>query len=304
MQGDASSDFSGQAHEELLVLMFGMELDASMQKALTYDSYEAATAIRDRREKLDQAYQRVVQEKDHRMKTRGRGQPTGGGSLDTGGGGAAAAAGEDSFNLSLRAMRLRSEMDEAIKGEEYDRAAEIRDQIKDLEAAILRHTLQASEWDISTAEPRFRLGQRVWHRSKGYRGVVAGWDLQCCETDAWVEKNGAMELSGGLGQLFYILLVDIRDFGDQALRDPNLAPITYIAEEELASVPFPLDEVGDDRVPTWKDTFGEDPLQHPYLYMLYLGPDAEGNLIPTRALRNRYKIARWDVYGKEGDESS
>lgn len=39
-------------------------------------------------------------------------------------------------------------------------------------------------------EPRFTLGEMVVHACKGYRGVVAGWDLACCESAEWQEAAG------------------------------------------------------------------------------------------------------------------
>ena len=39
-------------------------------------------------------------------------------------------------------------------------------------------------------EPRFSLGEMVLHSSKGYRGVVCGWDLACCESEEWQAAAG------------------------------------------------------------------------------------------------------------------
>ena len=37
------------------------------------------------------------------------------------------------------------------------------------------------------------------------------------------------------------------------------------------------------------------PVEHPYTYLLFLGPDARGDLIPSRALRERFGAERRDV---------
>lgn len=43
-----------------------------------------------------------------------------------------------------------------------------------------------------------RLGQRVVHREHGYRGVVVGWDVGCCESEEWQERAGVEKLKQGL----------------------------------------------------------------------------------------------------------
>ena len=42
----------------------------------------------------------------------------------------------------------------------------------------------------TVGEPRFALGEMVVHTAKGYRGVVAGWDLACCEGTEWQAAAG------------------------------------------------------------------------------------------------------------------
>jgi hypothetical protein len=50
--------------------------------------------------------------------------------------------------------------------------------------------------------------------------------------------------------------------------------------------------------------YGPDPLQHPYSYVLFLGQDARGDMLPCRQLRDKYSARRRDVYrpGTEGQE--
>ena len=36
--------------------------------------------------------------------------------------------------------------------------------------------------------------------------------------------------------------------------------------------------------------------EHPFSYMLFLGPDGQGNMVPARQLRDKYCVARQDVY--------
>lgn len=47
---------------------------------------------------------------------------------------------------------------------------------------------------------------------------------------------------------------------------------------------------------TWVQEYGEDPLQHPYNYMVFLGRDAAGDMMPSRSLRDKYSAQRRDVY--------
>lgn len=46
----------------------------------------------------------------------------------------------------------------------------------------------------------------------------------------------------------------------------------------------------------WLLEHGPDNFQHPYAYLLFLGTDERGNLIPARTLRERYGQARADVF--------
>jgi hypothetical protein len=49
--------------------------------------------------------------------------------------------------------------------------------------------------------------------------------------------------------------------------------------------------------------YGPDALQHPYSYVLFLGQDARGDMIPCRQLRDKYGARRQDVF-KPGSEPS
>jgi hypothetical protein len=49
--------------------------------------------------------------------------------------------------------------------------------------------------------------------------------------------------------------------------------------------------------------YGTESLQHPYSYVLFLGQDARGDMLPCRQLRDKYGARRRDVY-KPGTEPS
>jgi heat shock protein HspQ len=71
-------------------------------------------------------------------------------------------------------------------------------------AALDRQAKQAAalaaEADATAEGKRLqlRLGQRVVHKDHGYRGVVVGWDVGCCESEEWQERAGAEQLKNGL----------------------------------------------------------------------------------------------------------
>lgn len=56
---------------------------------------------------------------------------------------------------------------------------------------------------------------------------------------------------------------------------------------------------------TWPEVYGYDSFDHAYLYNLFLGQDAQGNMLPVRQLRDRYSQQRKDVHPKsESNEDS
>lgn len=50
---------------------------------------------------------------------------------------------------------------------------------------------------------------------------------------------------------------------------------------------------------TWPEEYGYDSFDHVYLYTLFLGQDARGNMLPVRQLRDRYSQQRQDIYPTE-----
>lgn len=111
----------------------------------------------------------------------------------------------------------------------YADAAVLRDRLKELEDASSRVQALAAEWSVGGPGPRLRLGQRVIHTQHGYRGVVCGWDEVCCEGEEWQAAADVQALSGGVGQHFYHVLVDMRDWPSARVE----APVAYVAEELL-----------------------------------------------------------------------
>lgn len=52
---------------------------------------------------------------------------------------------------------------------------------------------------------------------------------------------------------------------------------------------------------TWAEVHGGDEFQHPYSYLLFLGVDGAGDLLPVKQLRDKYAVERRDVYAQGGD---
>ncbi|GIL48759.1 hypothetical protein Vafri_5212 [Volvox africanus] len=266
-------------NEEVVYFIFQLDLDTQLQRCLNYEAYEAAQEVRKKRQRVDEAVQQMRE-----RKARNTGVPT-----------ASTQLGATDF--ATEGLRLRSEMQRAVEAENYGDAAKYRDLLRELETQVKKAVALAAEWDTSStsaAGPQLRLGQRVMHRQLGYRGVVVGWDSQCCESEDWIAQAKVKELKGGTRQVFYHLLVDARDWE----YDAHLPPVAYAPEELLLSP-----EMESEGAKSWVEVYGNDPLQHPYLYILFLGMDGRGNYLPCRQLRDKYNVQRRDVY-RPGEDGS
>lgn len=140
-------------------------------------------------------------------------------------------------------------------------------------------------------------------RSAGSRPTPpphTSYDPACLETLDW-QASARVDAAGGPWQPFYQVLVDVRDWAPPPTPDAPFAavespaPVAYVPQSRLA-VPPPPGE-------------GREALEeaaefvHPFAYLLFLGGDDAGDLIPTAALRSRYGVARRDVFppGSEGE---
>lgn len=69
-------------------------------------------------------------------------------------------------------------------------------------SALDRQAKQAealtAEQESASSTVQLRLGQRVVHKVHGYRGVVVGWDVGCCEDEEWQEAAKTDKLKNGL----------------------------------------------------------------------------------------------------------
>ena len=89
----------------------------------------------------------------------------------------------------------------------YSDAASIRDRLNELEATSREAAATVSE---NRVKPEFRLGQRIVHKHKGFKGVICGWDVQCCESSVWQKDSGVEALSAGTNQPFYHVSIQSR----------------------------------------------------------------------------------------------
>lgn len=252
-------------NKEVVLFLFQLEMDSQLQRALTYERFDIAQEVRARRQQVDAALGELQQ-------------------LKGPGCGARVAGRSDQMEYAPQIMTLKAQLAEAVEAEKYDEAAGLRDRLRQLEEAAAAAADAASQYLCPVDEPRFALGEMVVHSSKGYRGVICGWDMTCCEGSEWQEAAGVSQLRQGADQVFYHVLVDARDWpplGDQP-------PVAYVAEEALtagSSADFSRDQ------PLVDGSF-----EHPYSYLLFLGADGQGNMIPARQLRDKYCVDRRDVY--------
>lgn len=262
-----TSERSAMVNREVVLFLIQLELDSQLQRALTYDNFDLVKELRRKRDGIDEALRELQKEKGY-------------------GCGSRHAREGSQFNLAPQALAIRADLSRAIEEEKYDEAARLRDKLTAIEESS-----EEANMPCPVAEPAFSLGQMIVHTTKGYRGVVCGWDLACCENDAWKTNASIGSLKGGEEQVFYHVLVDV---GDWPLED-ELAPVAYVAEElldEASMADFESDE------PLVNSSF-----QHPYSYLMFLGSDGHGNLIPARQLREKYCIERKDVHPPGQDDS-
>eukprot|EP00238_Polyblepharides_amylifera_P012537 CAMPEP_0196583184 /NCGR_PEP_ID=MMETSP1081-20130531/42451_1 /TAXON_ID=36882 /ORGANISM="Pyramimonas amylifera, Strain CCMP720" /LENGTH=358 /DNA_ID=CAMNT_0041903995 /DNA_START=166 /DNA_END=1242 /DNA_ORIENTATION=- len=182
---------------------------------------------------------------------------------------------EDTTNRASQGLMLRAELRRAIEEERYEDAAAIKVKLSAAETDSLAASLSAAAASQAREFP-FRLGQRIVHKTDSWVGLVCGYDESCFESTEWQEEINASDLGRGVQQPFYQVLVDKNNRGDY--------DVAYVPEERLLA----FEDI--------KDEDGVEPpgVEHPYTYLLFFGMDKKGNYIPTRSLRDKYKVERFD----------
>jgi hemimethylated DNA binding protein len=258
---------SDSANDDLLVFFYCQDLEQRLQRALNTEQYVAAQKLRGQ---LDDFAAKLRLQTDAKRARGGR-----------------ASRADAEAELTSRQARvavLKSQMSAAAAEERYSDAAKLRDAVAVAELALLSASaaVAAAGSGSDGAAPAFALGQRVEHSRFGWQGVVCGVDPRCGESDAWAAEAGVDALSRGREQPFYVVLPDANQLG--------VAAVLYCAEELLRAPPLPRGAP----VP--------EAVEHPYTYLLFLGPDAAGGHVPTRAMRDRYSAPRRDVHPPESAE--
>ena len=267
--GGGGGGFSPLGQQELLYFLMGQDMEANIARAVVYEAEDFVKQAQQRLEDLEQAVEAVREDRRN---------------LSPGGGSGLAAAQASLEASSTEGLRLRSEMQRCVEEERYSEAADLRDKLRKLEERVAEANATIGEWGVSGYG--LEVGQCVQH-SDGWRGVVCGRDPSCCEDEAWFGANVGGSSKLGPNQPYYHVLVDINDvpMGGTSTEQEMVA---YVPEDCL-TVPVPP--------ATWRSSYGEDDIiQHPFVYLLFYGKDGEGNYVPTKALRNRFKLDRRDVY--------
>ncbi|EIE19000.1 hypothetical protein COCSUDRAFT_54839 [Coccomyxa subellipsoidea C-169] len=237
---------SALTFQELVLFIFQQEFDTQLQRALNYEDYDQANDIRQRRQTVDEAIEKLQV-------------------------------------FPSQDVQLRVQLQRAIEEQRYDDAAALRDTIGALQQKMRDAALQRSNSMQAQQPRRLKLGQRVEHATSGYRAVVYGWDDGCCEDDDWKAAADFNNLQFGDLQPFYHLLVDVRDWP----LNSSTPPVAYVPQERLLAPQWPS---------TWESEKGADLFDHPMKTVLFLGEDDNGDLIPTRALRDKHGQARQDIF--------
>lgn len=242
---DASVERSDNANEDILIFFFQLDLATRVQCALNMEQYDIAQQLRN---KLSEVEAEVIRQQETKM---------------------GSTAKSEAQDTAISIIRLRADLQNAIESENYALAAELRDGISKLEAENLAASAKALVHE--NAQYAFRLGQKVRHKTFGYRAVVCGMDPVCCESTSWMEIAQVEKLSRGSNQPFYQVLVDVH-------ADPNLL-VAYVPEDNLLAPDQP--EMGR--------------FDHPYISFLFYGMDSAGDYIPIKQLREKYNRPRHEV---------
>lgn len=150
---------------------------------------------------------------------------------------------------------MKQELDKLVAVERYEEAAQIRDSMTLLE--FRKRLLEMS------AKPRvlFRVGDTVYHKKNGYKGVIFGHDPECSAPPDWQKTEDVASLVDGSNQPFYHILVDVRD-------NPK-AVTSYVAQEDLQL------------------RKSCQPVLHPWISRFFVGFQ-DGTFFPGSKLRQMY----------------
>eukprot|EP00892_Ulva_mutabilis_P012219 jgi/Ulvmu1/936/UM102_0019.1 len=258
----------------LMLFLVQQDLGVQLQRAMNAERYDLVQEVQKRKSEIEKVMESQRAERDAE------------GYVST----------DEGLDALTQAASLQAQMDAAVEAQDFALAATLRDKMR-----TLKEKTAPLEAAAEPDAPRLALGQRVLLRDSsvaaaGLAGVVVGWDRQCCEGSAWKERNGVAALSQGEDQVFYHLLLDMREWQANAW-DATVMPVAYAADEALSA---PAD---DGR--TWLQEYKGQPRAafiHPYEYLFFLGTDNRGDMVPTPQLRNMYSVPRRDVFPVANDD--
>ena len=276
-----------RAHKEVAALILKQEIQRQETVLLNMEMYEEAREVARQAEELQEMT-----------------------SADQSG-----VAGDDPNAVSdadavVRLLQLRTDLTRAVDGEVYQEAARVRDEIVALEKQLEAQSAARDAGGLSpTSDPKYRLGQCVVHWKSGWTGVICGVDSVCKDEDPkWLEgmRKGPADGEGPwASQAFYHVLPDLRFWARSEAAIKQLAGtgalVAYYPEDELSAPEAPE---------TWRSQHGDEGISHPYIYYLFYGKDGAGDYVPSRVLRDKWRVERRDVYwnneepgeGEDGDD--
>ena len=293
-------EHSERAHREVVLFLAQRELESAFQRLVNMEMYEEARQVASQQEKL----QEIVNEESSNESSSGTdGQPENKGlggllglrrqSVAAENGGEASERLDDG-EVVVKLLSLRTELQRAIDSEDYERASLVRDEILAVERDMENQRKQESA--VVRKEPKYALGQCVVHWRDGWTGVVCGLQQ---DTKTRKVKNVDERTSEEVDTLVYSYHVLPSSQYWAGKRGIEGACVALVEEDDLNAPQPPA---------TWRSVHGSDKenflVSHPYMYLLFLGQDGEGNYVPSKKLRDKFGQQRRDVYwngGRGGD---
>jgi len=94
--------------------------------------------------------------------------------------------------------------------------------------------------DAFNKDVKYRVGQVIRHRRRGYVAVIYGWDSNCRMQDQWITLNQIDRLPNGRNQPFYNVFVEDESTRYVAEENVGLLTPSDITEDMLSSFPIEI----------------------------------------------------------------
>ncbi|CAK7326163.1 unnamed protein product [Dovyalis caffra] len=320
---DASSERSESANEDILIFFFQLDLATRVQYALNVEQYDIAQQLRNKltevtshfRAYYDLIFNCVVSFMLNEFASwKVEAEVIGQQEAKRG-----SSSKSEAQDKAIRIIRLRADLQTAIENENYAVAAELRDQISELEAESLAASAKALVYENAhcikyvekesiemyschgstseepnvmilnsmhagfsfpdTGSSRFPYWSNNYNFHRCYRAVVCGMDPVCCESSSWMETAHVEKLARGSSQPFYQVQCISHFVVGERLKGHAFSPASYVPEENLVAPEKP----------------DQGRFDHPYISFLFYGMDTAGDFIPIKQLREKYSRPRHEV---------